>query len=332
MTLFRREWGRGAPVIALHPLGLDSSGFAGFGRALARRGLRTIALDLPGFGRTPAPGVPLSSAVLAAPVIEIAQRLEQPPVVVGISLGGRVALEAALTAPEAFRAVIAVAPALPWLRFRAVLRGAWLLNPSLAERVPLERIWPLLRWLAGVLEAAPYVRDDEIAQAGARLIYYLACPATRASFTSAAREMALEPAHGPDGFWTRLTDLAAAATFVWGERDRLISTGFAHHVARACPDVPQLLLPCVGHWLNGAHHRCLAEAVASVVEGLGPMRSGRRRAAARVVVQKRAARARAGASLVRIGDAELWTCPCLVDAPVRLRPVASVAGGNQRGR
>ena len=37
--MFVREWGRGAPVIALHPLGLDSSGFEGFGNVLARREL-----------------------------------------------------------------------------------------------------------------------------------------------------------------------------------------------------------------------------------------------------------------------------------------------------
>jgi hypothetical protein len=57
----------------LHPLGLDSSGFEGFGRVLARRGLRTIAADLPGFGRTPAPDLPLRPDVLAQPVIELAR-------------------------------------------------------------------------------------------------------------------------------------------------------------------------------------------------------------------------------------------------------------------
>ena len=83
MAMYKREWGEGEPVIALHPLGLESSGFAGFGKALARRGMRTIAVDLPGFGRTPAPDAPLSPAVLAAPVIAIdrtASRSSMPPV------------------------------------------------------------------------------------------------------------------------------------------------------------------------------------------------------------------------------------------------------------
>lgn len=324
MTLFRREWGRGAPVIALHPLGLESSGFAGFGRRLAQRGLRTIALDLPGFGRTPAPGGPLTPAVLAAPVIEVARQLAEPPIVIGLSLGGRVGLEAALTAPEAFRAVIAVAPALPSLRFNPFLQGARLLSPSAADWLPLERVWPLLRWLAGHLETVPYLRDDEIAQAGARLVYYLACPATRASFFSAAREMTIEPAHGPQGFWTRLPNVVVPAAFVWGERDQLISTRFAHHVAQACPQAQQLLLPCVSHWINGPHHRCLAEAVAGVIERIGAARPERSRPGAR---RTGPAPVAAPASTVWIGDAELGIRACVADAPSDLQPLPAIVSG-----
>ena len=263
---YRREWGRGAPVLALHPLGLESSAFAGVGAALARRGMRTIAVDLPGFGRTPAPAGRLTPGVLADPVIALARGLETPPVVVGVSLGGRVALEAALRAPDAFRAVVAVAPYLPWLRFRPLMQLAWLIDPAVVAWVPLERAWPALRWLAGVVETVPYLRDDELAQAGARLIYYFACPATRASFVSAAREMALDPAWGPESVWTRLPSLAVPAAFVWGERDRLVTPRFARRVAKACPGAGQVALACLGHWWNGPHHRCLAEAIATLVE------------------------------------------------------------------
>jgi pimeloyl-ACP methyl ester carboxylesterase len=268
--MFVRQWGDGAPVIALHPLGLDSSGFAGVGRMLARRGLRTIAADLPGFGRTPAPELPLRPAVLAEPVIELARALDRPPIVLGISLGGRVAIEAALAAPDAFRAVIPIAPGLPWLRYRTISPGglSWLTPEMLSAMLPFERVWPVLRWLAGVLEATPYVRDDELAQSAARFVYFLSCPATRAAFFSAGRELALDPPLGPDGFWTRLRALAVPAAFVWGERDLLITPRFAKAVERSLPGTFQVLMPCVGHWLNGAHHRCLADAVAGLVATL----------------------------------------------------------------
>ena len=114
----------------------------------------------------------------------------------GISLGGRVALEAALHAPGCIRArVIAIAPYLPWLRFRALL-AAGVAARSAPGRLDAARAgWPVLRWLARVLEKAPYLREDELAQAGARLVYYCRCPATRREHFSAARELALDPAH-----------------------------------------------------------------------------------------------------------------------------------------
>ena len=266
--LHRREWGAGQPVIAMHPLGLESSAFEGFGTVLARYGLRTIAVDLPGFGRTPMPKQPLTPAVMAEPVIELARSLDERPIVLGISMGGRVALEAALQAPDAFRGVIAIAPYLPWLRFRIVMQWAWLIDPRIADWLPLERAWPVLRWLAHAFETMPYLRDDEVAQAGARLVYYMSCPATRAGMIAAAREMALDPPFGERGLWTRLPGIAVPTAFVWGERDQLVSLDFSRAVARSCPAVPQILLPCVGHWINGPHHRCLAEAVAGLVRGV----------------------------------------------------------------
>jgi pimeloyl-ACP methyl ester carboxylesterase len=289
-------------VIALHPLGLDSSGFAGVGRALARRGMRTIAVDLPGFGRTPALDARLDMAALARPVVELARSLESPPVVLGVSLGGRVALEAALLEPDAFRAVVPIAPYLPWLRFRSLLQGARLLSPELAAWLPLERAWPLLRLLAGSLESIPWLRNDELAQAGARLVYYFACPATRASFISAARELALDPAYGEAGLWTRLETLNVPAAFAWGERDRLIAAGFAHRVAQACPRAGQILLPCAGHVLNGPHHRCVAAAVATLIAELDTVPARDRRNAS----ERR-----------QIGDADLATFPCRVAAAMR---------------
>lgn len=277
---YTRTWGIGDPVIALHPLGPESSAFAGVGSVLARRGYRTIAVDLPGFGRTPASERPPTPAVLAEPVIALARVLSPPPVLVGLSMGGRVALEVALTAPEAVRAVIPIAPYLPWRRFRALLHGARLIDARLAGLLPLEHAWPLLRSLATLLEALPYLRDDEVAQAGMRFVYYLACPATRATFFAAAREMALDPAFGPDGFWTRLAALPVRAAFVWGERDRLVTPRFASGVARTLPGAPQRVLPCAGHWWNGPHHVCLAELVADLVTELAEGRPVAERATA----------------------------------------------------
>ena len=266
--LHTREWGRGATVIALHPLALESSAFEGIAAALDERGMRTLAVDLPGFGQTPAPPGPLTPAVLAEPVIALAHGLDAPARILGISLGGRVALEAVLLAPEAFRSAIVISPYLPWKRMRWMLGSARHLDPRLAERFPLERAWPLLKWLADRVERLPYVRDDPITRAGVRMLYYASCPATRASILSAARELALEPAFGPRGFWTRLAALRVPTAFVWGEQDRLVSYRFARHVASALPGARHAVLRCCGHAPYGVHGRCLAGAVGGVLDSL----------------------------------------------------------------
>lgn len=275
-----QQWGAGDPVLALHPLALESTAFAGVGRTLAERGLRTLAVDLPGFGRTPAPEEPLTAARLAEPVIELARTLEKPPILLGMSLGGRVALEAALLEPQAFRSAVLVAPYLPWRSFRWALPMARLLDPSWAGRLPLERIWPVLKRLAEAVEARPSFEHDWFARACVRVVYYSSCPATRASFISAAREMALEPAFGRQGLWTRLPHLAIPAAFVWAGRDGLIPAEHAGHVAAALPASHRLEVPCSAHFVNGDHFSCLehgiALAVAYVHGGARPRRRGGR--------------------------------------------------------
>lgn len=267
VTAFTREWGGGDPVIALHPLALESSAFADLGPALAERGLRVVALDLPGFGRTPAPDAELTPAVLAEPVLELAATLSPRPHLLGISMGGRVALEAALTAPERFRSVVAVAPYLPWRRLRWAFPLARLMSPWAAEKLPVEAVWPALKWVADQLRTSRALEGDALAQAGARMIYYASCPATRRAMVSATRALALDPPFGARGLWSRLPDLDVPASFVWGMRDRLVPADFARPVAVALPEARQLLLPCLHHALNGAHARCLASAVASALCG-----------------------------------------------------------------
>jgi len=263
----RREWGEGAPLIALHPLGLDSRAFESIGRVLAASGFRTIAIDLPGFGGTPSGGVALTPAYLAQSVIDVAAGLESAPVVMGISMGGRVALEVGLAAPDVVRSVIAVAPYLPWLEWRQLLSFGRFMNPDRADSIPLERFWSTLKGFADAVENVPYLKDDAVARGGVRLIYQLSCPATRWSFISAAREMAIDPAFGERGFWKRLPDIAVPAAFIWGARDRLVSAGWSERVEMYLPSAEQRVLRCVAHALNGGHHRCLADAIAALLLG-----------------------------------------------------------------
>jgi pimeloyl-ACP methyl ester carboxylesterase len=263
--LHYQEWGAGDPVIALHPLALESSAFAGVAGVLADQGLRTLGVDLPGFGRSLAPAGPLTPARLAEPVLELARRLERPPLLLGLSLGGRVALEAALAEPKAFRGAVIAAPYLPWRRWRPALGLIGRLDPRWGMRIPLERAWPLLKRIAEALERIPDLEHDWLARASVRVIYTSSCPATRASFLSAVREMALDPPNGPRSVWTRLPRLAVPATFLWAGRDALVPRDHARHLDEVLPRADQLEAPCSGHFVSGAHFRCMRHAISLAV-------------------------------------------------------------------
>jgi len=261
--LHRQSWGDGRALIALHGLGLESTCFAGLGEILAPCGIRTVSVDLPGFGKTPAPGGPLTTVrSMAEPVVELARELGDPPLLLGMSLGGRVALEAALLAPDVFRGLVLVAPAMPRRYPRWTTEAARLLRPELAERIPIEAAWPLLKRMADTREADPGIAEDWFTRIAKRTIYYMSCPATRAAFVGAIRAMVSDPGVGPDGVWARLPGLAPPAAFVWGARDRMISPKLEGVVAKRLPGALHVRVPCAGHYQNGPHFRCHIEAMA----------------------------------------------------------------------
>lgn len=84
---------------------------------------RLLRLDLRGFGRSPLEPGPFAHARDVIAALE-AHGIEEAALV-GVSLGGRVALEVALARPELVRALVLVAPGLPGHEWSQELRAAW---------------------------------------------------------------------------------------------------------------------------------------------------------------------------------------------------------------
>lgn len=292
-----QAWGKGRPLIALHGLGLESTCFAGLGEGLAGHGIRTLSADLPGFGRTPAPAGGITMRSLAEPVIELARELGDPPLLLGMSLGGRVVLEAALREPSAFRGLVLVAPALPRRYPPWIMQAARFLSPQLAERIPIEVAWPLLKRMANTREADPGIAEDWLTRIGKRAIYQMSCPATRGALVGAIRAMATDPGTGPESVWAQLPGLAPPAAFVWGARDRMISPKLERAVAKRLPGALHVRVPCAGHYYNGLHFRCHLEAMAD----------------AALRVDARSSRSQKGSQKKRGADGEVVTTACVAE-------------------
>ncbi|MGD2061719.1 MAG: alpha/beta hydrolase, partial [Acidimicrobiia bacterium] len=87
-ALFAEAFGSGTPeVLALHGWGRRGSDFA-----TTLHGLDAIAPDLPGFGASPAPEAVIGADSYADIVAKILDSFDRPPVLVGHSFGGRVAV------------------------------------------------------------------------------------------------------------------------------------------------------------------------------------------------------------------------------------------------
>jgi len=235
--------GTGHPVVAIHGLGGTKASFLPTVGALADL-FRVIAVDLPGFGESDKPiAAPYDPAWFAGAITALLDELGiERAHVIGNSMGGRVAIELGLEAPERSERIVLLSPALAWLRDRRWAPVVRALRPELgllqlAPRPVVEGV--VRRLIPGADAGWAAAGVDEFLRA------YLT-PRGRAAFYAAARNIYLDEPHGENGFWTRLAELSPDAMFVWGRQDALVPISFMKHVERTLPAARHVELDC-GH-------------------------------------------------------------------------------------
>lgn len=236
------------PVLLLHGLGATNASLLPVLADLAVDH-RVLAPDLPGFGASAAPSAAYNPAWFAAWVeaFQVATR-SRGAVLVGNSLGGRVALEAGLTHPRSVRGLVLLTPSPAFVRLRQWVPLVRLSPPELA-RLPLPQLTHRMvvegiRIMFSEPDRLPRQWYDAAADEARRV---LRKPGHRVAFFSCARQIYLEDAYGKRGFWQRLPGLQPPALFLWGDRDRLVPSSFARHVAAALPQAGQVVLEDCGH-------------------------------------------------------------------------------------
>lgn len=247
--------GRGTPpVVFVH--GLGSAGYLEwrFNLPVIARSHRVFAPDLPGFGRSDKPpdgyGIPLFAAVLERYIGALRLR----PVLVGSSMGGRVALEVALRRPSAVRKLVLV-NALGVVRPNVRLFYPLVLLPRVGEgvvglmrealhRLPARAIQHYARRYLGVAGDVERLLDESFLTA---LHEMHAAEGYPRAYASTVRALASRESYRAGALVDRLAGTGLPVMLVWGEGDRLLPLARAREAHRRLPGARLEVIAGAGH-------------------------------------------------------------------------------------
>jgi pimeloyl-ACP methyl ester carboxylesterase/putative sterol carrier protein len=235
------------PVVLVHGLSATNASMLPLIPALARD-FRVLAPDLPGHGGTEATSAQYGARFLGDWLLAFLRATcDRPAVLVGNSLGGRTAIETALSSPYEVRGLVLLCPAVALRRLRQLVPFVRILPDELAAlpvRIPRRMAMRALRGLFADPSRLPAAWYEAALD---EFIRVLSIRANRLAIFSALRHIYLDEPFGEAGFWERLPTLKPPALFVWGERDPLVSAGFARFVDEALPQGRSVVLPDCGH-------------------------------------------------------------------------------------
>ena len=231
-------------VLWLHGLGATKTSWLPSLGPFAER-FRMVVPDLPGHGESEKPRTDYTPRYYARAMRKLLDAVGlESAVVVGNSMGGRVALELAVRSPDRVRALALLAPAVPGLRVRYLL-GFMRIVPSEIGAIPFPVRERLTRFVIGRLFSDPSVLSEESRLAAAdEFIRIYESPMARMAFLDSLRHVLLEPAKP---FWARMERVRTPALIVWGEDDHLLPVRLAGKLSEALPARDVLILPKVGH-------------------------------------------------------------------------------------
>jgi len=248
--------GQGPPLLLIH--GLGSSAAVEFYYNLEELAARhqVLAVDLPGFGQSDKPPLEYTIDLFVRVLRDFMASLGlEKAAVMGVSMGGRVALGLALEAPAMVDRLVlvdalGVGQPRPVLAYRLLLtRGLGELTLSGTARAlrgmnprTVRRFWGWYMRRPGSVETI--LSDDRISN-HSRL---LSTPAYRAAYLSALRSIA-GARRLRDGVVveTRLSDLTMPTLLIWGRHDHIFPAAHAEAAARRIRGARMEIFEASGH-------------------------------------------------------------------------------------
>lgn len=259
------------PIVMVHGLGGSHLNWVRVARPLTERN-RVIAIDLPGFGFSPAAGrrttMPANAKVLDRFINEI---VGGPVILMGNSMGGAITILESAANPRAVVAVVLVDPALPrpaevpdpqvavqFLMYAVPGVGEAFMDISRRSRTDRE----LVERVINLCFADPRRSSPELMDAATELVSYRRrhMPSQDAAFLQAARSV-VRAGLRPRQFKNMMRSLAQPVLLIHGDRDRLVPVAAAHLAAAANPKWDTEIIHNVGHTPQLEHPEAVISAV-----------------------------------------------------------------------
>ncbi|MDN5769508.1 MAG: alpha/beta hydrolase [Microlunatus sp.] len=240
----------GSVVVLLHAGGVDH-GLLSWGAAapaLIEAGYRVLIPDHPGYGESPMPEFAVTMVNLTDYLIEFINELGLSEIaLVGVSMGGAMALSYTLAASDDVRSLVLVGsyglqdkspahllsfvlvriPGLMWLQQRLITSSRWLLRRSVRQ---------IIRHDASVTPALL----DEVAAAARH-------PSSQRAFAQFQRdEIRLKGVR--TNLTARLGEIGQPTLLVHGSRDIGVPVAAAGRAAQRLPDARLVVIEGAGHW------------------------------------------------------------------------------------
>jgi glycerol-3-phosphate dehydrogenase len=250
--------GSGPTMVLVHGLGGSAINWLSVAPLLAERH-RVVALDLPGFGRTP----PISGLRGVTGHRELLDRFLAavaggPAAVIGNSMGGLIAMMEAAAAPDRVARLVLAAPvqpnprggridrevlavfaayAIPWL-------GSWYLNRRAVRLGPEGLVREMMRLCcADPSRVAEDVRVAHVALAAERIDRM---PWSTPVFLDAARSL-MGAMRRRARYEAMVGQIGAPTLVIQGDRDRLVPLAASRALAARRPDWTLDVLDDIGH-------------------------------------------------------------------------------------
>jgi 3-oxoadipate enol-lactonase len=229
------EAGSGPPLLLVHA-GIADRRMWDDTLPRLSQSFRVIRCDLRGYGETPLPDGPF---VYASDLAELLEALDaRPASVIGVSLGGHVALDLAIARPELVERLVLVGSGIDGWEHDTGLKAAWQEEVEAFERGDLdEAAWVNVRtWLDGPTRDAADVEDM----------------LRRRVFEMQRQALEYENEAAEGGWLTpsrrkRLGDVTAPTLVLAGELDQPGFVAIGHLLAAEIPGASFALLPGVAH-------------------------------------------------------------------------------------